>query len=392
MVSNIHKLYLFNFLTGLQFFGAISIPFFLFWGKLNYTQIFVLQAWFIAWVFILEVPTGTIADKFGRKVSLFLSALVLGFAVFIYSQIPNFYTFLIAEFLFALGVASFSGADKALLYDTLKETRRIKDSKHFFSRYALFNTLGIIIALPLGSIIAGSSILPYPDILTLPLLLTTFPMFLAALTALTMKEPKRIKPKENLLRVGIKGINYFRKHKVLRSFAIDMTLISAATFFIFWLYQPLLLNAGMDIKLIGFVGAAFNIVGVVLLYHVKLIDKTLGAKNMLFLTALVPALAFISLAFFKNMLLVLLGIFVIAGLKLLREPLFDSYMNKFIRSKERATVLSAISMLRNLIMIVFYPVVGFLSDISLSHALAVLGILTLLSALFAKVDEKHLRK
>ena len=83
--SNIYKMYLVNFLKNLQFFGAVAIPFFLDWAKADYTRIFILQASFMFWVFVLEIPTGVVADKFGRKASIILGGLFVAISQYMVS-------------------------------------------------------------------------------------------------------------------------------------------------------------------------------------------------------------------------------------------------------------------------------------------------------------------
>ena len=75
--------------------GGVLVPFFLEWGKISFTQIMILQSFFVFSKFILEIPTGAIADYFGRKTSIIFSALVMSIAVFVYSSYPNFYIFLL---------------------------------------------------------------------------------------------------------------------------------------------------------------------------------------------------------------------------------------------------------------------------------------------------------
>ena len=148
--TDIRKMYLFAFLAELTFFGAIAVPFFLEWGKLNYTQIFILEAWFMGCVFLLEIPTGVVADRIGRKYSLFLSGVVGSIGVSIFGLFSNYYLFFLAEFILAGSVAFISGADNALVYEILKREKKEKQAKYFFSRYKIFNTLGIIVAVPIG--------------------------------------------------------------------------------------------------------------------------------------------------------------------------------------------------------------------------------------------------
>ena len=83
---------------------------------------------------MLEIPTGVIADRFGRKTSMILGSLVLSIAALIYGSIPHFYNFLFSEFLFAVGITLISGADKAILYDSLKENNQEHLSIKIFNR------------------------------------------------------------------------------------------------------------------------------------------------------------------------------------------------------------------------------------------------------------------
>jgi MFS family permease len=93
------------------------------------------------WIFVLEIPTGAIADYIGRKQSIFIGSFITVIAMLIYGSIPNFSIFLLAEFLFATGVAFTSGADEALLYDALREECRENQSKNIFGKAHSFHLL-----------------------------------------------------------------------------------------------------------------------------------------------------------------------------------------------------------------------------------------------------------
>ena len=390
MLDNIKKLYIFGFLYSISFFGAVSLPFFLDWGKLSYTQIFLIQLWFSLWIVILEVPTGVIADKIGRKKTLVISAFAASLGVLIYGSYPSIYIFLLGDLILAIGVALKSGADKAMLYDTLVELKKTKEAKHFFSRYVLAHTMGLIVALPIGSMIAGSNILPYPKTLPLTFLLTAVPLSISALLGFSFSEPKRKGLKENLLRGSINSMKQLKSHPILRSFAIDLTLVSASTFFIFWFYQPLLLNIGFNIGYLGFVSAGYMVVGSLLLFRINIVEQIFGIKKLLFLTAVVPAIAFVLLVVTRKIWFVILCVYIIAICKMIREPLFDHFMNIYIKSKDRASVLSAITMLQRIIIAILYPIVGFISDFSIYYAIGFLGAITFIFAIAGKVDEAHL--
>jgi hypothetical protein len=89
--GNIHKSYAASLLKNLQFFGPISVPYFLDWLRVDYTRMFALQAWFLFWVFSLEIPTGVVADKFGRKISVSLGWMLFASDMLFFGLSRNYY-------------------------------------------------------------------------------------------------------------------------------------------------------------------------------------------------------------------------------------------------------------------------------------------------------------
>ena len=178
MNRNILKAYAASFLKNLQFFGPISVPYFLDWLRVDYTRMFILQAWFLFWVFLLEVPTGVIADKFGRKMSVAIGCLLFAADMLFFGLSRNYYLLFAAEFLGAVGMTLISGADQALLYDSLVALKAEERARFYFSRYEAAGTLGLLVAFPIGSWIAG--LRNYPSLLPMPFTLTTLSAVLAA--------------------------------------------------------------------------------------------------------------------------------------------------------------------------------------------------------------------
>jgi len=106
--------------------------------------------------------------------------------------------------------------------------------------------------------------------------------------------------------------------------------------------------------------------------------------------AMTAGLAFISLAFVKSIFAVAFAIIVSFTFSLPRIPIFSSYMNKFIPSDKRATILSLTSMLRTLAIVIINPIIGFLADWSIFYTMMILGGLILFSTFFSRIEEKHL--
>ncbi len=128
--------------------------FFTQWGKLDLFQVFFLNSWFFFWNFILEIPTGALADRIGRKWSLVLGSLAGTVGTLVYILRPDFRCFLAGEVIFAFAFTLHSGADDALAYDTLLALRKEKDSKVQLARMENFKLTGIIVGTLLGGFIA----------------------------------------------------------------------------------------------------------------------------------------------------------------------------------------------------------------------------------------------
>lgn len=385
--SNIWKAYIFNFLTGLHFIGGVLIPFFMDWGGISFFQITILQSWFVLWVFLLELPTGTIADYFGRKTSLVMSTLVWIVGILVYTSRPDFLIFLLAEFILALGTALSSGANEALVYDSLKEAGQEKNSKKIFGRFESFNMMGIMIATPIGSIVAVMFGLNYV------FLLMIVPFSIAFLVALTLKEPKTEKRVESLhyFRALIGGVKYFYSHKVLRILAMDGIVIAILAFLLIWIYQVLLKQLGVSLIYFGVIHALISGAQIIVMNNFEKLEKLFRSKGRyLFFSAFISGLAFICLGINSNVVIAIIAMLIIAGFGLSRFVLVSSYMQKHIESHNRATVVSAASMIRRFGLAIVYPIVGLSVEWSLNYTLIILGIIIVGFSLIPKIKESYL--
>jgi MFS family permease len=387
--SNIKKMYLMNFLGSLQFFAGVFIPFFTLWAGLNYTQIFILESWFMAWIFVLEIPTGAVADYFGRRISITLGCFMNVVAVLVYGSFPNFYLYLLGEFLWAMAVALMSGADNAMIFDSLKELRQTKKSKKVFARYAYVASIAFIVASPVGSFIAGLT-----DLRT-PMLLAAIPIAMAGIVALTLKEPpyKCEKEKTRYLNLIKKGFRLIKNNKALQILTLDAALSFFIFYFILWLYQPMAMKAGMAIAYLGFISSGMNIYGIGLSEKIEAVEKIFGKKRFLALSFLFTGILFIISGLTNYLLLTIAIIFIIWGFRMSRQAVQQHYINQYVPSNNRATVLSTISMIGRILVVIGNPIIGYLMDWSFNSTLMILGGIVILSSLvpFILIKEKMLK-
>jgi MFS family permease len=123
---------------------------------LDIFQVVSLEAVLIIAVLFSEVPTGILADRFGRKASLSILILlyIIGnvWTVFAHSYIE----FLAIQVLCGIGVAFGSGSVEALVYDSLKAK---KQEGHMSKVWGLINSYALIagmVAAIVGGFIARS--------------------------------------------------------------------------------------------------------------------------------------------------------------------------------------------------------------------------------------------
>lgn len=385
--SNIRKAYVFNFLIHLHFIGGVLVPFFMDWGRLSFTQMMILQSWFALCVFVMEIPTGAVSDYIGRKYSLMLAGIMNAGAAILYSSIPNFYVFFVGEFLWACASALLSGSDQAILYDSLKRIKKENLSKPVFARFRSFGLIGIMVSAPIGSLVGARFGLH------IPMRIISVPCIIAFFVALFLAEPKAKEKVESkrYLNILLSGVKYFSKHRILKILTFDMTAIGVVAYFMIWFYQPLLGKAGVGIAYFGIVHAVLVGCEILIMNTFQHMERFFSSKKtVIFMSGFITGIAFITAGLTKFLPVVLLSILAAAGFGLSRAVLFESYMNKYIPSSKRATVLSTVSMFRRFGLFVFSPIIGAMADISFDMTLIILGAVAVIISLISKVEERHL--
>ncbi|MCP5048579.1 MAG: MFS transporter [bacterium] len=388
--SNILKMYMVRLFSHMYFVSAVLVPFYIQWGGITFSQILFLNAWFMFLNFLFEIPTGTVADFLGRRISIVAGCVMAVAASLVYISYPHYAVFLAAEVIFALSYTLISGADEALVYDSLIETGETAASKKVFANLESFKLTGILIGAVGGSFIAKTLGV------RMPMLLQTIPIGLACIIAMTLKEPE-IHEKKPVLTFGAykklltSGFKFFWGNKILKILTLDMVIVNAVSWIIIWFYQALLGNAGIDIVHFGIVHAALSIAQILIIKNFGRLETWLGSKKrLLFLSAFLTGIFFVILGITRSAPLVIIAVVFSAGFGLSRLPLFSSYMNKYIPSDKRATVLSTTSMLRTFSIVVGNTVSGILAAWSIPNTMLILGIVAIVFSFFSKIKEEHL--
>lgn len=369
------RYYLAKFFGSFSLASGVLIPFFTEWGGLTLTQTQTLQSWFFFCIFLLEIPTGALADYFGRKWSVALGITMLVPAVLLYGLVPRFELFLLAELVFALGYALTSGAQEALIYDWLERTgQTARDGEVFALNHAFFLS-GMILAAPLGSWIAAHSTL------NLPMLLTAIPYSISAILTWTLPDRRRT-TRDNKMSYWATvqaGWGVLKTRADLRALAADMILVSTAGYFVIWLYQSYLTTLTVPIVTFGWYHSWLVAIQVVIAAQFLRIKSWCGGwKGYLRCSAGCVVLGYLVALAWPSPASALIYLALAGGFGLSRHRIMKAYLSRLIPESLRATTLSSIEMASKLALITANPIVGFLTDQSVFWALGAVMLLPLI--------------
>ncbi|MDP2932906.1 MAG: MFS transporter [bacterium] len=354
--ANIWKMYL---ISGMRLFMVAMPVIVLFYKEngLSITQILLLQSFFSISMLLLEVPSGYFSDRFGRKTAIVVG-LIGAFAGWVmYSLSYGFWGFLAAELVMGAGSSFISGADSALIYDTLIADKREKSYKKIEGRNLATANFSEGIAAVIGGFLALIS-------LRFPIYIETVIVFLTIPVALALKEPPRHAADSSggNIRSLFKILKFsLHEHGEVKWLMIYSAVVAASTMVMVWFVQPFLQLVNWPLALFGVAWAALNISTGLFSVAAARIEEILGRRRSLVSLIALTALGCFLLAFFQSWWA--LGLFFIFNfVRGVNNPVLLDYINRLIPSESRATILSVKALLARLIFAIFGPVIGFISD------------------------------
>lgn len=388
----------YGFLKNLRFFEPFLLLYFR--EHFSYFQIGLLYAVREAATNLLEVPTGVLADRIGRRRTMVLSmaSYLLSFTVFFFTR--SFWAYGLAMAVFGLGEAMRSGTHKALILSYLKAQGREQEKVAYYGATRSWSQRGSAVNALLAGLLVlstrdyrwvfAASMGPY----ALNLLnLATYPAWLDE--RITRKEkPRTLQTFRSMLRpVFLRGLGnsglfmgLFRASKdylqpMLKALALGLPILTAlearsrtavvvaVTYSLLYLLNSYASRNAHRLVRSGNLSGALN--------------GTYALGSLLVLAsgwALRAGLSALAVVFF-------VGLYVLQNL---RRPITMGYLSDLVPEEAMATALSVESNVRTLFATVLAPVIGFLADqVGVGGALAAVGLLTL--ALFPLVRVRSVR-
>lgn len=327
----------------LKILNAIIALFYLHRG-VGVDQVYYLSIGWSIGTLLFEIPTGYLADRFGRKRTMLLGAIITILGSLLSLVAHGFWQFAFQIFVLSFAFSCFSGTEEAMLYDGLKEigdehgmtkqNGRLQSARHIMK--IVFPALGAWIAKDLlewqFQLVIGIDIVAQ--------LISFFLLF-------RLTEPRHtrdvLKQEEGIMKESIRTI---REDSFLLRASLNKILIFVMCFLLWRAYQIYLGTFHIDLRWFSLFYFAFHSLVFLANWHVDRLERVLGTVRILWATVVLSIGGLLLALLFHHPAPVFIGSFIAILADSSREPVFGHAMHRRIQSRSRATTLSNLYVLK----------------------------------------------
>ena len=313
----------------------------LFWESrtISIQEVVYLEILYAVLVVLLEVPTGVLADRFERRRLLqFGTALEWGSFVVLFASF-SFTGFAVAIALSGIGTALRSGAENALLYETLEQDGKTETFERTVGRLNVIGIVAAVLAAISGALLATR----FPFELNYVLSLVS--LFIATACSFGLGEPKRVTSDERLTWADIEaGFRFVLQHRQLLIMTSMFVVTFAAFNFIDEFWQLYARDVEMPIYWFGMMSTVLLLIQIPGQLLAPILLQIATADRWLHGIGWGIGIGFVILGLFPGQV----GLVWMAGMAFLVgmvEPLYLGMLHHLVPSAIRATTESSVSML-----------------------------------------------
>jgi MFS family permease len=375
-----YKFCLYGFFKNLRLFDAFLILFLL-ENDMTFVQIGVLYSIREIVLAITEIPSGVIADAFGRKKTLISSFFfyILSFVIFYLAH--DFYWFIIAMLTFAIGDAFRTGVHKAMIYHYLKENGWSNQKVNYYGHTRSWSQFGSAI-----SALMAAAVVFYSGSLRLIFLISIFPYLIDALLIISYPnylDGKKVTFNTSSIATAFKDVSMAFLQSFKRMYFIK-ALSSSSLYTGYYravkdYIQPLLKLFALSLPILAWLEGEQKIAIVVgVIYFISFLINAIASRysgkiasaypNIAIPLNLTIAVGFIlgiltGILFHYSFFAVSIVCFIsVLAIENLRKPMGVALIADLSKDKALATVLSASSQAKSIIAAILAPVIGYVAD------------------------------
>jgi MFS family permease len=357
-----------NTLAASLIWGVNTI--FLLDAGLSNFEAFAANAFFTAGMVIFEVPTGLVADVWGRRASFLLGTLTLTASTLLYVLLwqveAAFWLWAVVSVLLGLGFTFFSGATEAWLVDALTATGFDKGMESVFGRGQVVTGIGMLGGSVAGGYLAQVTNLGVPFLVRAGILLAVFGLAFVVMRDVGFTPKRGGRPVAEMRKLVSDSLEYGWRVPGVRELMLAAPWVGGVGIFAFYALQPYLLDLYGDPNAYGIAGLAAAIVagaqiaGGILAPFVRARFARRTSALLLIMALSVVTLALVGAV---QVFWVVVALIVVWGLLFAASmPIRQAYLNERIPSEQRATILSFDSLMSSTGGVVAQPVLGRTAD------------------------------
>lgn len=378
--KNIKTIYWMSFFQCALIVTAVFVPLLQRHG-LTMSQVLQTQALFAFVIAGFEVPSGYLADIWGRKNTIVAGQFMMAVAFYLLVVANSFADFLLYEAMMGLGMSLCSGADLALIYDSQialnasDEGQAESPGKHIARLVSLEGWAGALAAI-LASILTLWSL---DWILWAQALIASLALYCSLHLVEAPRETSLLGHQENFRKVAETMLS----NSLVMWTSLGIIVFGLAALFGFWLIQSYWQAQGVPLAWFGFIWAIHCGVRAITAHYAHRLEALLGWQKVFVLAAALPFVAYLVMALVGGPIGILFGLAFPLCRGLIMVIFYDA-LNKRLNAEFRATVNSLVSLGMRTIFIVAGPILGFLIDsYGVNISLLVLALWFLPTVIFA---------
>jgi MFS family permease len=349
---------------------------------LSMSQVLQTQALFALTIALFEVPSGYLADIWGRRPAMLVGSALnaVGFASLLWAD--SFADFLLYEVILGVGFSLLSGTDLALLYDTEVHLREKGLPGGAGAGKSLSRLISIEAAASGIAGIAASVLLLWSmhGVIVLQVCAGSLPLLLASRLVEVPRLASNTSHRDNMREII--ELLLFGKPVVLWT-AFAITVFGLLAIYIFWVYQKYWELQQVPLASFGYIWAAFALTVSLAARFSDALEARLGTRGLLCLIAILPLVGLSGMVLGSGWLGVMFG-FCIQLSRGLSMSLFYEALNSRVPGDFRATVNSLVSLAVRVIFIITGPLLGYALD-SLGMRATLLTLLAVFTPLLGLV-------
>jgi hypothetical protein len=307
----------------------------------------------MATVLVMEIPTGVVADRWGRKISVISGGLVstLGWgliplAVSATGSDQLLYASL-SFFLSGFGQTLVSGAQQAWVVDNLASAGRRDLVDRYFARMRSFASLGGVMAGSIALVILFSTEVTRA-VLDWLWYLAAFGLLLAIALAATIPEKRPQQSDDEPHPPGpwqqaLAGFRCIGRKRPLLMLAISIVIATLSGSVADQAFDIALVTRGLDARALAPLGILDDLIGMVAPLIGVVLARRFGAMRLLAVFLIIPALAVLVFFLQPGLWAVVLLLLFLVFFDAVWDPVADAHLHGMIPSSQRATIGSIVN-------------------------------------------------